>query len=127
MLIISFGWTLAALLSGNKSCTRRNWNDGYARRFRCGMDVQAWDRLPRAGGQPVAIICLTADPYPERTSIMPEKDYAAEGLLWLEQKGLKIRGMEPRKFWEDWKDADEFVYVVRFQLIKRLVSYGDSE
>jgi len=85
------------------------------------MDVQGWDRGPRVGGRQVAVVRLTAAPYLERTSQAPDRDYKAEGLLWMEEKGIKVRGMEPREFWEQWKAADELVYVVRFQLMKALV------
>ena len=126
MLIISFAWTTAALLAGAKSCTRRNWDDDYAWKFKAGMDVQGYDRGPRVGGRQVAIVRLIAAPYLERTGVMPERDYASEGLLWMEKKGIKIRGMEPREFWEKWKAADELVYVVRFQLMS-VVSGSISE
>lgn len=126
MLIVSFAWTTAALLatwpdgSDVKTCTRRNWSDKYARLFKAGMDVQGWDRGPRVGGWQVAVVRLIADPYLERTSSMPDRDYKAEGLEWMEKQGILIRGKSPRQFWDDWKLADELVYVVRFQLVRRL-------
>lgn len=121
MLIISFAWTTAALLTGAKTCTRRNWTERYAQLFKAGMVVQGWDRLPRAGGQKVAEVRMIAEPYPEWTGQMPERDYKAEGLEWMEKQGLRIRGLHPREFWEQWKAADELVSVVRFQLVKVLV------
>ena len=125
MLIISYAWTTAALLAvedghGVKTCTRRSWNENYARMFRAGMEVQGWDRSPRSGGQQIAVVSLTADPYLERTGAMPDADYEKEGLGWMERRGVMIRGRTPREFWESWKDADELVYVVRFQVMKRL-------
>jgi len=42
LLIISFAWTTAVLLSGHKSCTRRNWTDEYARRFKMGGLRWVW-------------------------------------------------------------------------------------
>ena len=39
---------------------------------------------PRVGGWQVAVVRLTADPYLERTSMAPDKDYEAEGLKSLE-------------------------------------------
>ena len=131
MLIINFAWTTSAILAtwpdgtDVKTCTRRNWNDEYARRFRCGVIVQGWDRLPRAGGQKVAEVKLIADAYPQRTGFMTEADYKAEGLLWMEEKGIRIRGQHPRVFFDQWKAADELVYVIRFQVIKRLISRDD--
>ena len=126
MLIISFAWTTAALLATEedrdiKTCTRRRWNDSYAGLFRAGVKVQGWDRSPRFGGQQVAVISMVQDAYPERTSYMPDKDYRAEGLEWMEKQGILIRGKSPRQFWEEWKAANEMVYVVRFQVMERLV------
>ena len=118
MLIISFAWTTAALTSGNKTCTRRNWSDDYARMFRAGTKCQGWDRSPRIGGRQVAVISLTRDAYAQSTGSMTEADYEAEGLAWMEQTGKLIRGKTPRQFFEDWKAADELVYVVRFQLMQ---------
>jgi len=118
--IISFAWTTGALLALRKRCTRRRWNDAYARRFKTGMEVQAYDRSPRIGGIPLAVIRLTCDPYLELTGQMPETDYEAEGLAWIEEKGLLIRGKHPWQFWREWKAANEEVYVVRFQEVKVL-------
>ena len=77
MLIISFAWTTAALLatwpdgSDAKTCTRRNWNDGYAKLFKAGTYIQGWDRSPRYGGHKVAIIMVTQDGFrPWRLTIL---------------------------------------------------------
>ena len=118
MLIISFAWTVASFQAGFKTCTRRSWDNAYAMKFHYGMVVQAWDKLPRAGGKQVGLIRLTATPYKEGTSHIPDEDYENEGLAWMEEQGLKIRGMEPREFWEQWKAADELVYVVRFKKLE---------
>ena len=126
MLIISFAWTTPALLATEngkdvKVCTRRNWPESYARLFKAGRQVQGYDKGARVGGRPVAIISLTRDAYPERTSCAPDADYENEGLGWMERHGLLVGGVHPRDFWEQWKARDELVYVVRFQLMKRLV------
>lgn len=62
MRIISFAWTTPALLAGRKTCTRRDWTYGYAANFALGEEVAAYDRSPRAFGQRVATIRLTALP-----------------------------------------------------------------
>jgi len=137
MLIISFAWTTAALLATEegrdvKTCTRRSWNDGYARLFKAGTKAQAWDRSPRFKGDQVAVISLTQDAYLESTSMAPDEDYRREGLEWMEKQGIMIpvtyKGrklpMSPRQFWEQWKAADELVYVVRFQVMQRLAPVG---
>ena len=61
---------------------------------------------------------MTQDVYPERTSQMPDSDYENEGLSWMERQNMKIQGITPRKFWEQWKLADELVYVVRFKKLE---------
>jgi len=49
MKIISFAWTTEASLAGRKTATRRCWSEGYARRFKSGDLVQAYDRNPSGG------------------------------------------------------------------------------
>jgi len=133
MLIISFAWTTAALLAVEdgqdvKTCTRRNWTDSYARLFKAGVKAQGWDRSPRSHGQQVAVISLTRDAYLEKTNMAPDEDYRKEGLEWMEKQGIMVPAtyegrkmpMHPRRFWEQWKAADELVYVVRFQVLQRL-------
>lgn len=115
MLIISFGWTAAALISGAKTCTRRDWPEEYARKFKEGMVVQSWDHSPRVGGHVIGLARLTRKPYKESTANMPDEDYENEGLGWMERQGIMIRGIRPREFWESWKAAGELVYVVRFK------------
>jgi hypothetical protein len=113
-LIISFTWTTAAFVAGVKTCTRRSWDSDYAARFRVGTIVQGWDRGPRNGGHVKGLLQLTVKPYMENTRDMPEEDYEKEGLSWMEQHQVLIRGMTPREFWDSWKAAGEKVYVVRF-------------
>lgn len=58
---ISFAWTSPALLAGRKTCTCRDWDDDYARRFRAGDVIAAYDRSPRYGGTQIATLRLTHD------------------------------------------------------------------
>lgn len=129
--IISFAWTTAALLAGAKTCTRRNWDHDYARRFKKGDVVLAYDRSPRAGGRHVATIQLTAVPVFEDTALAPDSDYAAEGFRWFEEhpdeyakvlaRGISLpipftRFIEWRtEFWnlQEWVVRFELVEVVR--------------
>jgi len=117
MKIISFAWTMPALKAKRKKVTRRNWNDKYARQFKAGEKVLAYDKNPRMGGKQIGIILLTQDPYQESTEYMPDSDYEAEGLAYLEEQGLLIRGMSPLTFWKAWKAAKETLWVIRFELI----------
>jgi hypothetical protein len=116
-VIISFAWTTDAFLAHRKTCTRRSWDDLYASRFRKGQIHDAWTKSPRFFGHKVGQIRLTMTPYQQRTSLMTEEDYELEGLKWMEEQGLTIRKIHPRKFFEDWKNYDETVWVVKFDPI----------
>ena len=120
MKIISFSWTTAALLQGHKTVTRRSWSPNYARQFHAGDLVAAYDRSPRYGGKQVATIRLTQDPYLENTANMPEADYEAEGLAWMERNTMIIQGEWPNAFWDSWKDDAEDVWVIRFEFVETL-------
>lgn len=82
MHIISFAWTTKALLDGTKTVTRRCWSDNYAKRFRKGDIVQAYDKSPRVGGKRVALIRLLKTPYRQDVSELTEEDVLKEGALW---------------------------------------------
>ena len=82
MKIISFAWTVEPLVLGQKTCTRRNWSDDYAMRFENNDYVQAFDREPREGGQCVATIQLTCDPYKEFLMDMTDEEEKEEGGVW---------------------------------------------
>ena len=82
MKIISFAWTTAPLLAGHKTMTWREWNPKYAASFKPGEIVQAWDKLPRAGGQRIGLVRIISIDQAE-TSDMLASDYEAEGMAWL--------------------------------------------
>ena len=115
---ISFAWTTPALLAGAKTCTRRTWSGKYAKAFHAGQLVDAYDRQPCYGGKKVATIRLTADPYLESTGLMTEQDYIDEGFQWMEDQGTVMRKLPPRQFFDNWRDSNELVYVVRFKLLR---------
>lgn len=51
MRAISFAWTTPAFKARQKTVTRREWSDGYARSFKAGEVVEALARMawPRKG------------------------------------------------------------------------------
>ena len=113
MKIISFAWTVEPLVRGQKTCTRRNWSDDYARRFKNNDYVQAFDREPREGGQCVATIQLTCDPYKEFLMDMTDEEEKAEGGVWGSAKAFieaYCRGADAIFDYELW--------VIRFKLVK---------
>ncbi|MDV2988553.1 MAG: hypothetical protein P3T54_00100 [Dehalogenimonas sp.] len=119
-MIISFAWTTNAFLAGRKRKTRRNWAPQYARRFKAGTSHQAYDKNPRIGGHQIGTVGIERDPYLQRTSMMTEDDFEAEGFKWMEENGISMRGVSPRQFFEDWKAADELVFVVEFETLECL-------
>ncbi len=118
MRIISFAWTTPALVAGHKTCTRRDWAPGWAVRFQTGDLVAAYDRSPRYRGKQVAVVRLTARPYPESTRDAPETDYEAEGFAFLSKIGAKVDGMTPEALWRLWHISARLLYVVRFELVE---------
>lgn len=120
-MIISFAHTTKALLAGEKTCTRRNWAEKHAAKFKAGMLVDAWNTTPRnVRGNPhkVAVIRLTHDPYQEMSNLVENggrygDDYAAEGFAYLDslgQQGL-VDGILL-----DWETRPRLLWVVRFEL-----------
>lgn len=111
MKIISFAHTSPALVLGIKTVTRREWTPDYAARFRAGDLCQAWTNSPRVKrAERLGTIELVRTPYIERTSLMPDEDYEAEGfgVLW---------GSEGPWDWNLWKQQDQYMWVVRFRLV----------
>ena len=117
MIAIAFAWTTPALVTGNKTCTRRDWKETHARRFRRGDLVAAYDRQPRHGGRQVATLRLTATPV--YSSELPEEDWEREGFRWLSEKGARVQGHPPEVIWRAWKIGavhGEKWWVVRFSV-----------
>ena len=114
---ISFAWTTDALLAGVKTVTRREWDDRYARSFRRGDLVAAYDKSPRAHGKQVATIELTSNSYQEHVGEAGQSEYYAEGLGWMEEQGKLVQGLAPLEFWQEWQDENPLVWVIRFKLV----------
>lgn len=123
-MIISFGWTVAALKAGHKTVTRRTWNADYARRFKKGDLIAAYDRSPRFGGKQVATIRLTCDPIYEPMSDMPNSDYWAEGFGYLNENRHLLPKSMPYDVslagFHEWRDDGSNMWVVRFKPVKLL-------
>ena len=118
MPIISFAWTTPAIKARLKTCTRRDWNDDYARRFRAGQLVAAYDKSPRYGGKQIVILCLTEKPYKEPYCQVPDSDWEAEGFAYLESIGARVAGMTPRELWNIWKQSPVEGWVIRFEYVE---------
>lgn len=98
--------------------TRRRWDRVYARRFRRGDQVAAFDRQARFGGRRVAVIELTDDPVEAWTDQIPDSDFEAEGFAYLQEVGARVNGRTPGALWEEWRRQPERLWVVRFRLVK---------
>ncbi len=121
-MILSFAWTTDALLSGKKTCTRREWSDCTTKAglnaYRQGRLMhQAWTNAPFVqGARKVADIRLTQLPYQEQLADMTEFDLEAEGGLWAaKEEFLNLFG-----------DPDLIVWVVRFEVFQLANSCRDG-
>ena len=117
-MFISFAWTTTPFLADVKDVTRRYWKDIHAKKFNEGMIVNAYDKLPYRGGNKIGEIKITKKPYQQRTGDMDETDYRREGLFWMAMHGETIHGEKPRKFFDDWKEKDDLVWVVEFEKLQ---------
>lgn len=122
-LWISFSWTSAALLAGQKTVTRRDWDAAYARRFVRGREVIAYDRLPRNGGKPIARLRLTDDARYEPDAAAPDSDWDAEGFRWFQNRlGPRLKnGWDVSKHgFNTWRTQGRSSWVVRFEVLEYL-------
>lgn len=121
MLYISFAWTTDAFNIGVKYRTRRSWKNNYAQKFikafHNNNTIGALNKDFRFGGKRIGNLKLIEIPFQQLTSKMSEFDYKAEGLYWMEKQGIKIQGLNPRDFFENWKTSNEMVWVVTFTKI----------
>lgn len=132
--VIAFAWTTPALLAGSKTVTRRDWTPDYARRFRAGAEVIAYDRGPRNGGKPIARLRLTADATFEPDANAPDSDWEAEGFGWfwdreMDRADADDPGSLPRgeiadrvgfDGFDEWRRAGGSSWVVRFEVVEYL-------
>ena len=113
MKIISFAHTSHKLILGEKTETRRFWDDKYASSFKSGDVCQAWSKSPRFKGQFIAIIKLVQDPFKQPLREVNDVDEISEGHLWGNAAG----------YIEAMGGPDLVPYVVRFELLKILGKY----
>ena len=123
MRIIAFAYTTPALVAGAKSVTRRFWREAHAQHFHKGDLVQAYDRSPRAGGKPVAVIRLTEEPRLEWNQDAPDSDWEAEGYQYLYEHPEHIevpftRETVSREGFDEWRESGRQSWVVRFELVE---------
>jgi len=117
-MIISFAWTTPALLSGEKTRTRREWSDEYAKRCKVGDLIQAYDKQPRFKGKKVAVIKIIGIKK-EDITLMPEDDYFKEGFAYLERVGKKIFNQDPKIAFKEWREEGGKYWVIDFELVEK--------
>jgi len=123
--IISFGWTWPALMARAKVKTRRMWKSSWAEKFRAGDQCQAYDKVPYAGGQPIAMIELIKDPYLQNTIHMTHLDYIDEGFQWFMENPDMVPDNCP-DIWtpegfRKWKESRQEPYVIEFRMLFKYV------
>ena len=127
LMIISFAWTTPALLAGHKKRTRRDWTTEYAQKFHKGDQCYAYNRNPRNGGKPVAIIEHMADPYLQSTKKLMPVDYHLEGFMYLATYGDDAQKKRVEDIWVSWRSKPVELWVVDFKLVKLLGGEEDGE
>lgn len=124
-MILSFGYTTAALLAGVKTVTRRDWKprtlDSYRQALVTGNTVDGYNTSPRVGGTWIAVVKLKGIAV-EPISAMPDSDYEAEGFAWLHARGQRPPKSAPfpdfsRGSFDAWRASGATVTVVRFKLV----------
>ena len=120
--MISFVWTMPAVLAGHKTVTRRPWKASHAKKFHEGDLIAAYTKLPRRGGKQAATLRLVADAYEESTAAIPATDFEAEGFAFLEEGGVQVDGLPAREYWEARlaTTPPERLWVVRYELVEVL-------
>ncbi len=125
MKIISFAWTSPALVAGEKTVTRREWQPNHASRFQPGDLVAAYDRQPRFGGKQIATIRIVSVTW-ERFQDMPDSDYAGEGFEYLAAHPELLPKSGPysdaymvsRSRFAEWQESPDGSWVIRFELVE---------
>lgn len=88
-MILSFAWTTDAFLLGDKTVTRRDYDDAYLARYQraaeTGQPQDAYDRTPRSGGKKIGeIVILSARREPIQR-MRDDRAYAEQE--WLKEGG----------------------------------------
>ena len=124
---LSLGWTLPALLAGQKTCCRQTWGQRGPGKLRAGSVVPIYAGPPRnvAGRRRriVALIRLAQDPQLEPLATMPDGNYDAEGWRWLHEHPEALRS--PRvtaadfswQAFQRWRARSGSSWVVRFEVL----------
>ena len=112
-----FGWTTPAVMNSQKTLTLRAMGPVEAVQWRMGELVYAYDRDPSEGGERLALLRLTHDPYEVSTVQLRKSDFNALGFGYLQAMGITApNGNTPAQIWQRMQQAPERLYVVRFRV-----------
>lgn len=111
MKIIAYQHTALQCLLGDKTVTRRIWNVKYARQFKAGEIVQAWDRSPRVHGQKFGEQRLLSLCYESIGRLEEDSQYARDELAKEGYPGVDAKWFIDKFF----KDAD-WIWRVEFEM-----------
>ena len=104
-----------AFVARRKRVTRRQWTSDYAESIRAAERMQVWDRSPRFGGQKIGELQVIIAPYRQPIAEMPDQDYEAEGLYFLDDHP----GLVPAHYQIDfrrWRRSGGVYWVVPFEI-----------
>lgn len=126
-MIVSYAWTTAALVLGQKTATRRDWSPRTVALVRRAIDrgdtVAAYDKSARFGGREIAML-RPASVCSEVASDAPYADWAAEGFHVLQAIGQEFeRGCSALDVWAYWRCSGFSHSVFRFEVLA-LTEYG---
>lgn len=112
-----FGWTTPAVVNSQKTLTLRAMGPVEAVQWRMGELVYAYDRDPSDGGERLALLRLTHDPYEVSTMQLRKSDFNALGFGYLQAMGITApNGNTPTQIWQRMQQTPERLYVVRFRI-----------
>ena len=88
-MILSFAWTTDAFELGDKTVTRRDYDDAYLARWQSAAETgepqQAWDKSPRFGGKKIGEIRVLSARREPIQRMHDDRAYATEE--WLKEGG----------------------------------------
>ncbi|MEQ8822660.1 MAG: hypothetical protein RLY93_20680 [Sumerlaeia bacterium] len=90
------------------------------------MTVDAYDRLPRAGGRKFGEIVISAPLRLESTALLTEEDWSAEGFDFLTERGARSE-FDAAAHWRRWVNTPVDLWVVDFEVSLILPPYIDKE
>lgn len=120
-MILSFAMTTEAARARRKTVTRRRWTDKHAQKFikRIGQLAEGWTASPHRKGKPFCKFRIL-HVYKEKTCLIPDSDWEAEGFAYMEEHGLLLeKDLTCSELWEQWREDPELeTWVIRFEIVE---------